>query len=152
MPWLYIRGSTDESICCSCTLEVQRMGRCVMIVFLEDWAHLDKNHSLSLLGAIEALKASTLRLPVGAGATADLQTMKDAINSALDMMQAIFSSSHSVCLQVEEVNMKVAELAKVSTKERALVRICKDFLSVLSALKVKDSSLRAHKLQTSSVN
>nr|GEV66319.1 hypothetical protein [Tanacetum cinerariifolium] len=36
------------------------------IVFLEDWAHLDKNHSLSLLGAIEALKASTLRLPVRA--------------------------------------------------------------------------------------
>ncbi|GKD63026.1 QWRF motif-containing protein 2-like protein, partial [Tanacetum coccineum] len=121
-------------------------------VFLEDWAHLDKNHSLSLIGAIEALKASTLRLPVGAGATADLQTMKDAINSALDVMQAIFSSSHSVCLQVEEVNMKVAELAKVSAKERALVRICKDLLSVLSALKVKDSSLRAHKLQTSCLN
>lgn len=122
------------------------------IVFLEDWAHLDKDHSLSLLGAIEALKASTLRLPVGAGATADLQTMKDAINSALDVMQAIFSSSHSVCLQVEEVNMKVTELAKVSAKERALIRICKDFLYVLSALKVKDSSLRAHMLQTSCVN
>ncbi|PWA68507.1 QWRF family [Artemisia annua] len=122
------------------------------IVFLEDWAHLDTDHSLSLLGAIEALKASTLRLPVGTGATADLQTMKDAINSALDVMQAIFSSSHSVCLQVEEVNMKVAELAKVSAKERALIRICKDFLSVLSALKVKDSSLRAHMLQTSCVN
>ncbi|GJV96029.1 QWRF motif-containing protein 2-like protein [Tanacetum coccineum] len=115
--------------------------------FLKIGPHLDKNHSLSLIGAIEALKASTLRLPVGAGATADLQTMKDAINSALDVMQAIFSSSHSVCLQVEEVNMKVAELAKVSAKERALVRICKDLLSVLSALKVKDSSLRAHNIK-----
>ncbi|KVI10824.1 Protein of unknown function DUF566 [Cynara cardunculus var. scolymus] len=39
------------------------------IDFLEDWAYLDKDHSVSLLGAIEALKASTLRLPVGAGAS-----------------------------------------------------------------------------------
>lgn len=119
------------------------------IVFLEDWAYLDKDHSRSLLGAIEALKASTLRLPVGAGASADLQSMKDAISSALDVMQAMASSTHPLCLQVEEVNLMVTELAKVSAKERALLRICKDFLSILSALKVKDSSLRTHMLQTS---
>lgn len=35
---------------------------------LEDWAPFDKEHSISLLGAIEALKASTLRLPVIGGA------------------------------------------------------------------------------------
>ncbi|KAM0061030.1 putative QWRF family protein [Helianthus debilis subsp. tardiflorus] len=122
------------------------------MVFLEDWAYLDKDHSISLLGAIEALKASTLRLPVGAGATADLQSMKDAINSALDVMQAMVSSTNTLCLQVEEVNLMVTEIAKVSAKERALLRICKDFLSVLSALKVKDSSLRTHMIQTSRVN
>ncbi|KAK1439963.1 hypothetical protein QVD17_05788 [Tagetes erecta] len=118
------------------------------MVFLEDWAYLDKDHSISLLGAIESLKASTLRLPVGEGATADLQSMKDAISSALDVMQAMCSSINSLCLQVEEVNLMVAEIAKVSAKERAMLRICKDFLSVLSALKVKDCSLRTHTLQT----
>ncbi|KAI3769983.1 hypothetical protein L6452_01101 [Arctium lappa] len=122
------------------------------IIFLEDWAYLDKDHSISLLGAIEALKASTLRLPVGAGASADFQSMKDAISSALDVMQAMASSTHSLCLQVEEVNLMVTELAKVSAKEKALLRICKDFLSILSALKVKDSSLRTHMLQTSRVS
>ncbi|MFS7998135.1 putative QWRF family protein [Helianthus anomalus] len=122
------------------------------MVFLEDWAYLDKDHSISLLGAIEALKASTLRLPVGAGATADLQSMKDAINSALDVMQAMVSSTNTLCLQVEEVNLMVTEIAKVSAKERALLRICKDFLSVLSALKVKDCSLRTHMIQTRRVN
>ncbi|KAI3675342.1 hypothetical protein L1987_84931 [Smallanthus sonchifolius] len=121
------------------------------MVFLEDWTYLDKDHSLSLLGAIEALKASTLRLPVGAGATADLQSMKDAISSALDVMQAMGSSMNSLCLQVEEVNLMVTEIAKVSAKERAMLRICKDFLSVLSALKVKDCSLRTHMLQRSRV-
>ncbi|KAK9056630.1 hypothetical protein SSX86_023992 [Deinandra increscens subsp. villosa] len=121
------------------------------MVFLEDWAYLDKDHSLSLLGAIEALKASTLRLPVGAGATADLQSIKDAICSALDVMQAMGSSMNSLSLQVEEVNLMVAEITKLSAKETALLRICKDFLSVLSAFKVKDCSLRAHTLQTSRV-
>ncbi|XP_076934316.1 QWRF motif-containing protein 2-like [Bidens hawaiensis] len=119
--------------------------------FLEDWGYLDKNHSISWLGAIEALKASTLRLPVAAGATVDLQSMKDAINSALDVMQAMGSSSlmNSLCLQVEEVNLLVTKIVKVSGKEGALLRVCKDFLSVLSALKVKDCSLRTHMLQTS---
>ncbi|CAI9294538.1 unnamed protein product [Lactuca saligna] len=118
------------------------------IIFLEDWGYLDKDHSISLLGAIEALKASTLRLPVGEGASADLQSMKDAINSALDLIQAMGSSTRSLCLQVEEVNVMAAELAKVTAKERALLRICKDFLSILSTLKVKDCSLRTHMLQT----
>ncbi|MED6174460.1 hypothetical protein PIB30_069216 [Stylosanthes scabra] len=35
-----------------------------LISYLEEWAHLDRDHSNSLLGATEALKASTLRLPV----------------------------------------------------------------------------------------
>ncbi|KAL8205151.1 hypothetical protein R6Q57_008702 [Mikania cordata] len=122
------------------------------MVFLEDWAYLDNDHSLSLLGAIEALKASTLRLPVGAGATADLQSMKDAISSALDVMQSMRSSMNLLHLQVEEANLTVTEIAKVSEKERTLLRLCKDFLSILSALKVRDCSLRTHKLQTRRVN
>jgi hypothetical protein len=32
--------------------------------YLEDWALLDRDHSNSLQGATEALRASTLRLPV----------------------------------------------------------------------------------------
>ncbi|GAA0171770.1 hypothetical protein LIER_41217 [Lithospermum erythrorhizon] len=62
---------------------------------LEEWASLDKGHCISLLGAIEALKASTLRLPVVGGATADIQSLKDAVGSAVDVMQTMLSSIHS---------------------------------------------------------
>ncbi|KAI3497382.1 hypothetical protein L1887_39949 [Cichorium endivia] len=120
------------------------------IAFLEDWASLDKDHSISLLGAIEALKASTLRLPVG-GAIADLQSMKDVISSALDVMQTMCLSICSLCVKVEEVNSMVMELANVCAKEQALLRICKGLLSMLAALKVKDCSLRTHMLQTKCV-
>ena len=34
------------------------------MAYLEEWALLERDHSSSLHGAIEALKASTLRLPV----------------------------------------------------------------------------------------
>ncbi|KAJ0935343.1 putative QWRF family protein [Helianthus annuus] len=117
------------------------------MAFLEDWASFDKDHSISLLGAIEALKASTLRLPVG-GAIADLQSMRDVINSALDVMQAMCSSICSLCVKVEEVNSMVTELANMCAKEQALLRFCKGLLSMLDALKVKDCSLRTHMLQT----
>ncbi|KAD4179274.1 hypothetical protein R6Q59_022808 [Mikania micrantha] len=120
------------------------------MAFLENWACLDKDHSISLLGAIEALKASTLRLPVG-GAIADLQSMRDVINSALDVMQAMCSSICSLSVKVEEVNSMVTELANLCAKEQALLRFCKGLLSMSAALKVKDCSLRTHMLQTKCV-
>ncbi|KAI3525471.1 hypothetical protein L1887_04292 [Cichorium endivia] len=115
--------------------------------FLENWASLDKDHLRSLLGAIEAMKGSTLRLPVSNGAIADVESMKEAIISAMVVMQEMGSSICSLCLKAEEVNSLVTELENVYAKERALIRICKDFLSMLMALKVKDCSLRTHMLQ-----
>ncbi|KAF8404905.1 hypothetical protein HHK36_009800 [Tetracentron sinense] len=167
------------------------------MIYLEEWALLDRDHSSSLSGAIEALKDSILRLPVVGGARADIQNVKDALGSAVDVMQAMASSICSllskgmelmgwgvalimnkysslvqpktqrpfggvsprsilVCLtvsktifhlQVEEVNSLVAELANVSAKERAFLNQCKDLLSTLAAMQVKDCSLRTHILQ-----
>lgn len=99
-----------------------------------------------MLGAIEALKASTLRLPV-VGAIADIQSMKEAVSSALDVMQAMGSSICSLLFKVEELHSLVAELAQVCEKERSLLEQCKDFLSVLAAMQVKYCSLRTHILQ-----
>jgi hypothetical protein len=38
------------------------------IYYLDEWSHIEKHHSSALSAAIEALKASTLRLPVVGGA------------------------------------------------------------------------------------
>ncbi|KAE8708443.1 QWRF motif-containing protein 2 [Hibiscus syriacus] len=62
------------------------------IAYLEAWALLDREHSSALLGATEALKASVLRLPVVGKAIADIQNLKDAVSSAVDVMQAMASS------------------------------------------------------------
>lgn len=36
----------------------------MQMIYLEEWSLVDKEHSSALSGAIEALKASTIRLPV----------------------------------------------------------------------------------------
>ncbi|CAL5379073.1 unnamed protein product [Camellia sinensis] len=121
------------------------------ITSLEDWASLDKDHSLSLLGAIEALKASTLRLPVVGGAIADVQSVKDAIGSAVDVMQTMASSICLLLSKAEDVKSLVSELAKVIANEQVLLEQCKDFLSMLAAMQVKHCSLRTHILQLNRV-
>ncbi|RRT49909.1 hypothetical protein B296_00049061 [Ensete ventricosum] len=40
----------------------------MQMTYLEEWSLMDRDHSNALSGAIEALKATTLRLPVVGGA------------------------------------------------------------------------------------
>ncbi|XP_065871611.1 QWRF motif-containing protein 2 [Euphorbia lathyris] len=114
---------------------------------LEEWSLLDRDHSTSLEGAIEALKASTLRLPIVGKTVADVQNLKDAVGSAVDAMQAMGSSVCLLTSKVEEINSLVAELLNVTAKEKFLLQQCKDFLSKLAAMQVKDCSLRTHVIQ-----
>lgn len=115
--------------------------------YLEEWALLDREHSISLMGAVEALKASTLRLPLVGGAIAEIGSVKKAFGSAANVMQAMSSSICSVMIKVTDMNSLVTELANTTTKERALLGQYAYLLSTLGALQVKDNSLSAHKLQ-----
>ncbi|PSS17297.1 QWRF motif-containing protein [Actinidia chinensis var. chinensis] len=121
------------------------------MLYLDDWDLIDRDHSSSLSGIVEALEASTLRLPVVGGARADIQNVKDAICSAVDVMQTMASSICTLSTKVDQVNSVVSELANVASRERALLDQCKDLLSKLTAMQVKDCSLRTHILQLRSV-
>ncbi|XP_020103517.1 protein SNOWY COTYLEDON 3-like [Ananas comosus] len=115
--------------------------------YLESWSLMDRDHSNSLSGAIEALKASTLRLPVVGGAKADIQDVKDAVGSAVDAMQAMTSSMISLLSKVEGANSLVSELAKAASQELKLLDQSRDLLSTVAALHVKLCSLQGHILQ-----
>ncbi|KAK2660150.1 hypothetical protein Ddye_006683 [Dipteronia dyeriana] len=117
------------------------------MMYLEESALMDRDYSNSLLGAIEALRASTLRLPVVGGARADVQNVQEAISSAVDVMQAMASSICLLLSKAGEANSLVSELAKVSSKEHALLGQCKDLLSTVAAMQVKECSLRTHMIQ-----
>ncbi|CAL5383842.1 unnamed protein product [Camellia sinensis] len=117
------------------------------MLHLDDWDLIDRDHSISLSGAIEALESSTLRLPVVGGARADIQSVKDAISSAVDAMQVMASSICALLTKVDQVNSLASQLANITAKERGLLDQCKDLLSTLTALQAKDCSLRTHILQ-----
>ncbi|XP_048227352.1 QWRF motif-containing protein 2 isoform X2 [Ricinus communis] len=121
------------------------------MIYLEELALIDHEYSRSLSGAIEALRASTLRLPVVCGARADIQNVKDAICSAVDVMQAMASSICLLLSKVGDVNSLVVELANVAAKERALLDQCKNLLSIIAAMQVKECSLRTHFIQVKRV-
>ncbi|XVF36399.1 hypothetical protein REPUB_Repub19eG0055200 [Reevesia pubescens] len=76
--------------------------------FLDEWAVLDHDYCSSLTGATEALMASTLRLPVVCGARSDVPKLKDAICSAVDVMQAMASSICSLLSKVQTLNLPLS--------------------------------------------
>ncbi|KAF5731844.1 hypothetical protein HS088_TW18G00529 [Tripterygium wilfordii] len=121
------------------------------INYLEEWDLLDREHFSSLQGATEALKATTLRLPVVGKTTADIQDLKDAVGSAVDVMHAMASSICPLSSKVEDMNTLVSELVNTTAKEKALLQQCKDFLASLAGMQVKDCSLKTHIIQLNSV-
>ncbi|KAF7141822.1 hypothetical protein RHSIM_Rhsim06G0060900 [Rhododendron simsii] len=120
------------------------------MVYLNDWGLIDEDNSSSLSGAAEALESSTLRLPVVGGARANIQNVKDAIRSAVDVMQAMGSSIVSLLPKVDKVNSLVSDLALVTSQERAFLEQCEDLLFMLTAVQGWHCSMRTHIIQLSS--
>ncbi|KAD4385491.1 hypothetical protein E3N88_25659 [Mikania micrantha] len=101
---------------------------------LDDWDLTERDHSISLAGVIVALESSSLCLPVLCGAKADTQNFKDAICSAVDVMEAMVVSICSFATKVENVNSMASELANAMKTECSLLDQCKDLLSALTPL------------------
>ncbi|CAH8355694.1 unnamed protein product [Eruca vesicaria subsp. sativa] len=118
------------------------------MVGLEEWARLERDHVSSLVGAIADLEANTLRLPVTGGTKADVESLKAAMSSALDVMQAMGSSIWSLLSKVEEMNKMVSELAVVVTKESCMQGKCEDLLASTAIMQINECSLRTHLIQS----
>ncbi|KAG2317571.1 hypothetical protein Bca52824_020693 [Brassica carinata] len=117
--------------------------------YLEEWSLLDRDHSDSLLGATEALKASTLRLPIIGKAVVDTVELKHAISSAVDVMHAMASSIFSLTSKVGEMNSVMAEMVNITAQETVLLEQCQGFLSIVAAMQAKDCSMKTHIIQLS---
>ncbi|KAL2453744.1 QWRF motif-containing protein 8 [Abeliophyllum distichum] len=84
---------------------------------LDEWASIETDHTNALSWAIQDLQSSTLRLPVTGGAKGDIETVKAAVRSAVDVIQAIGSSIGSIFLQL----MSQATIVKFSASHCAYV-------------------------------
>ncbi|KAF8093655.1 hypothetical protein N665_0381s0015 [Sinapis alba] len=115
--------------------------------YLEEWSLLDRDHSSSLSGATQALKASTLRLPIVGKTLVDIKDLKHAVGSAVDVMQAMSSSIFSLTLKVDEMNSVMVETVNVTAKEKVLLERCQGLLSRVAAMQVTDCSMKTHIIQ-----
>ncbi|XP_011018059.1 PREDICTED: QWRF motif-containing protein 8 [Populus euphratica] len=121
------------------------------ITYLDDWALLERDHINSLSEAVEDLEASTLRLPVTSGAKADIESLKVAICSAVDVMRAMGSSICSLLPRVEGMNALVSELATAAAQEKAKLDQCEALLASTAAMQVEEYSIRTHHIQMKEV-
>nr|GLL48939.1 QWRF motif-containing protein 2-like isoform X1 [Ipomoea trifida] len=113
----------------------------------ENWGLIDKDHCSSLSAAICALEVSTIRLPVVNGARADIQKLKSAICSAVNMVQAMASSICLLQSKVEQMSSLLIELSNTVSSEHSSLDQCRDLLSTVTDMQVKQCSLRTHLLQ-----
>ncbi|XP_075511853.1 QWRF motif-containing protein 2-like [Primulina tabacum] len=114
---------------------------------LENWCLFDREHLDSLSGAIDALEANTIHLPV-VGARADVHKVREAIASAVDLMQALASSIQPSPPKVEQMNLLLSELSNLSARECKLLQECKEFLrTTFIPLQVMHCHLNTHALQ-----
>ncbi|KAL2651152.1 hypothetical protein R1flu_019280 [Riccia fluitans] len=114
---------------------------------LQEWTSLRQTHSAALSGVIGALEASILRVPVTGGARADVQAVKEALGSAVDVMNAVELSVNALLPKAQSMDGLVAQLAETAAQERALLAECGDFLSTAAALEIEERSLSAHLVQ-----
>lgn len=117
------------------------------MVYLDDWASLERDHIGSLSGVVEDLEASTVRVPLTGGARADTESLKAAICSAVDVMQAMGTSICSLLSRVEEMNSLVSELAVIAAHEQVKLDECQSLLASTAAMQVEEYSLRTHLIQ-----
>lgn len=114
---------------------------------LEEWASIQQDHSNALSGAVDALEAAVLRVPVNEGIKADTQAVKEAMTSAVDLVHTVESSVNRLLPKTEKTNNLMSELAQVADQARTLLEECGDLLVVASSLEVEERSLRMQLLQ-----
>ncbi|WOK96298.1 AUGMIN subunit 8 isoform X1 [Canna indica] len=135
--------------------EVQHLRRQINLVmilkeqmaYLNCWAELEKEHDSFLSGFLEALKASTLHIPVSGDSRADVITIRNAISSAVDVMQAMGSSICYLLRKVNSTKLMTSEISMLVAKERAMLAECRELLASVASLQVQESSLRTHLIQ-----
>ncbi|XP_062214500.1 QWRF motif-containing protein 2-like [Phragmites australis] len=118
------------------------------MAYLEEWSLLEGEHADSLSGIVEALTATILCLPVTDGAKADIQDVKNAVASAVDIMQTIGNSICTLLSKLAGTSILVSDLAKVATEERTLMEQSRELLSTLGTMHVKYCSLEGQRVQT----
>ncbi|KAE9599152.1 hypothetical protein Lal_00044100 [Lupinus albus] len=121
------------------------------IPYLDEWSDLEEDYSVFITETIQALLNASAQLPTGENVRVDVREMKEALSSALKMMDTIVSHIQIFMPRAEETDISISELARVAGGERALIGECGDLLSKTHKSQVEECSLRGQIIQLHSI-
>ncbi|XP_078438118.1 QWRF motif-containing protein 2-like [Wolffia australiana] len=133
-------GQMQQELKMSLILESQ-------MTYLQEWVLLEDDHFDTLEGATEALKSSSLRLPITDGARADFHSTKSAIQAAAKVMQEMRPIIRQLLPDADSASSVASDLVATLAREKTLLENFYELLSFVAKMKVKQSSLRAHLIQ-----
>ncbi|TVU40320.1 hypothetical protein EJB05_13778, partial [Eragrostis curvula] len=112
------------------------------MVYLEEWSSLERVYANSFSGTAQALNATVLRLPVSEGAMADIQALKNAVGSAIDVMQRIGYSTISTgkCLGVPALQSCNSRTCSDGTVQRVAVHTSFNAREALQSPRAEDTN------------
>ncbi|GJN33965.1 hypothetical protein PR202_gb22596 [Eleusine coracana subsp. coracana] len=144
LQWLFVNARAEDILSFQTTVVEITFLKCtavlVQIAYLEQWPALERENSIALFGATEALKASTLRLPVTSGAKVDPIGLKNAVSSAVDVMQGLGTSVCCMFSKVVDRASLVSELSVTGGQEKLMLDECRELLAIAAKLQVLNSS------------
>ncbi|KAL3850986.1 hypothetical protein ACJIZ3_012868 [Penstemon smallii] len=115
--------------------------------YLDEWSTLEEDYSTSLSCTTNALLNSSVRLPVSGEVRANVGEIREALGSALKVVELIGSHIQIFTQKAEDMDMSVSELARIVGGERALFEECGYLLSKTYSSQVTECSLRGTLMQ-----
>ncbi|KAL2623259.1 hypothetical protein R1flu_003464 [Riccia fluitans] len=112
---------------------------------LQQWTFLQPTHAAAVAGFIGDLDASMVRVPLTRDA--DPKAVKEALRSAMNVMNALEPSIHSLLPRAQSVDGFLKVLAVIATMEKDLLNECGDLLSTAAELEIEERSLSIHLVQ-----
>ncbi|XP_027931567.1 LOW QUALITY PROTEIN: protein ENDOSPERM DEFECTIVE 1-like [Vigna unguiculata] len=117
------------------------------IPYLDEWSTMTEEYSVSITETIQALVNASVQLPVGGNVRVDVREVRDALNSALKMLETMISNIQRFVPKAEEIDISISELARIAGGEKALVGECGDLLSKTYKSQVEECCLRSQQIQ-----
>ncbi|MCO5553744.1 hypothetical protein L7F22_007270 [Adiantum nelumboides] len=114
---------------------------------IKEWETLLPGHALTLTGLMNALEATAVRVPLIGGPKIDIQTTKEILSSAIDIMNGVDASIIKYLRTAEIADSLLSELAKTVVLEKACLIECGDLLIAAASLEMEERSLRASFMQ-----
>lgn len=119
---------------------------------LEEWDTLRSEHSMTLKGVEEALEATVTNVPLVSGAKIEIQSFKDALASAISVMNGVDVSVSKFLPKVEVADSLLSKLAETIILERACLQELNELIWLTNELEIEERSLRTYSMQVEQEN